>query len=330
MGLNHALRQRGLGGSEIAAVCNIYPYATAIDVFERKTGQAPVIDEWSVGPLVRGRLFERPVMEWYSLITNRTVMPCETMAHPERPLVIATPDGISCGAEPHDRVVLEVKNSSWRMGHLWGDPWTDAIPDFYVPQVIWEMAVTGLQAAHVVVYMGDEPRIYCVQWDPDLFDALYEVAESFWNDHVLTGIPPPPDASERYSQHLARRYPKSSMASYRIADEEVAPWVGRYRALLDAEKQLAAERLLVTNNLKAWIGEHHGIALAGERIDFKSNKDSAKTDWKALAIHAMQRLAQFESPDESDLASNTDSLIQQFTTVSPGNRPLCARFKKGA
>lgn len=320
----HAIRRGGIPGSEIAAVCGMYPYQSAINVWESKMGLRPAQDDWKVGPLVRGRLFERPLLEWYSLITERTVKPVGTLVHPERPLVIATPDGISCGQEPYDQVVVEAKNSSWRMGHLWGEPWSDEIPDFYLPQVIWEMAVTGLRAAHVVVYMGDEPQIYCVPWDEEFFEALYEVAEQFWRDYVLTRTPPPPDATEHYKDYLQRRFPKNAVAAYRLADDAIIPWVERLRALRQQEKTLASERLLITNTIKEWVGEHAGVMLDGERIDYKANKDSAKTDWKALAHYAMQQLAQ-----ASGVAAN-DELIQQFTQMSAGIRPLTPRFKKGA
>lgn len=307
-----AMRMGGLGGSEIAAVCGIYPFAAPIDVWMSKRGLKPPIDEWTQAPLVRGALFEEPVKRWYSLKTGRHIAPCPTMVSPRNPLVIATPDGISYDpANPADRCPLEVKNPSWRMGHHWGEEWTDEIPDYYMPQVIWEMEVTGLRLAHVCAYMGDEPRIYAVHWSEELYGSLVEIAEQFWVDHVLAGVPPPVDGTDSYKRWIEERYPRALKKQYRQIDDTIRPWVDRLLAARAQVAETEAEIALCQNVIKEWIGDHDGLVCEQGRIDWKNNKDKVRVDYKAVV---------------QSIGANED-VLRQHTTVSPGARPFFVRFK---
>ena len=114
---------------------------------------------------------------------------------------------------------------SWRTARAWGADGSDEIPRYYYPQVIWEMAVLGVRQAHVAAFMGDQMRIYNIPWSQDVFDALYEAAERFWARHVVPKVPPPPDASAAYADHLARMFPAPDEALVPVADEEALRWL---------------------------------------------------------------------------------------------------------
>ena len=271
------------------------------------------------GHMMRGILLEKPILAWYVHDTGRTVLDTGTLRHPEHPLIIATPDGVSIptgeerlgGVYDAERdVVVEVKCPSWRSGKQWGEPGTDEIPAYYYPQVMWEMAVTGLKSTHVVAFLGDQPLIYNVPWRQDVFEALRGVAEDFWGRYVVTGRPPPPDASRAYTEHVAALHPSHGEDMVTDVPEETLRWL---KVAYEAEGQMrkAAQDLeLAKNNIKALIGDKRGIRGDFGTVSWSRSKDSRRTDWQAVA--------------KSSMAS--DEAVSLHTTTKPGPRVFRANW----
>ncbi len=80
----------------------------------------------------------------------------------------------------------------------------DAVPPDYGIQVRWAMAVTGKPKAVLYAAFGEDQdcyntfdvrftRVYRFTRDAEIEAAMFSVAERFWTEHVLPGIPPPPD-----------------------------------------------------------------------------------------------------------------------------------------
>lgn len=305
-------RRRGIGASEVAAIVGLCPWATPISVYAAKV---ETMAPQSSAAIDRGNFLEPAVREWYAYQLGRTVTVPDTMVHPKNKLVIATPDGISHGSDGD--VLLEIKapgSSCWRD---WGRTGTDQIPDYYVPQVIWGMAVTGLTRAHVAAHIWDEMRIYTIEYDPELFAALEERAMAFWHDHVVPQIPPPVDGSASFTNWLKQRFqvgrngtvkPKSFVTN-RLAGQLIA---AKERAAK------ANERVdLIKNKIKAAMGEHEALETDFGRITWSNNSDTVKIDWAAVA----KEMAAGEVARE---------ILQKHTTVRPGARQFRDNLKKDA
>ena len=305
-----AARRRGIGASEIAAVVGINPWASPISVYASKIG---VLAPASSAAIDRGNFLEPAVREWYSYQLGRRVSQPGTLVHPDNPLVLATPDGISHGADGD--ILLEIKapgSNAWRE---WGPTGTDEIPDYYVPQVIWGMAVTGLKRAHVAAHIWDEMRIYTIEYDPELFAALEERAMAFWHDHVVPQKPPPADGSKCFSEWLKGRFSSASKGSVKPKSSAT----NRLATLLMGAKTKAAKAnervLLIKNRIQEAMGEHEALDTDFGRITWSNNKDSVKIDWAAVA---------------QDLASGEidKSILEKHTTVRPGARQFRDFLKK--
>ncbi len=302
--LNHELRSKGIGGSEIAAVAGISPWAGAVDVWQKKMGLHKEPDNVN---MERGRFLEAALREWYADQEGRIVFPADTMRHKEHPIVIATPDGLSWREDAGGPdAVLEVK-APQRTQHHWGTPGTDEIPKYYLPQVIWEMAVTGLDTAHVAAMVYGELRVYYVPWNPGLFTSLLEIAQDFWDNHILTETPPPPDASKGYSEFLKRQHPTSTDVILPATVEAD----GLAHQLKDAEglHKLSEERCeMLKNKMRGLIGDNAGIEGPWGRITWKRSKDGTKTNWKEVAERAGA------SQEDIDASSIVKSGSRRFLT----------------
>ena len=71
-----------------------------------------------------------------------------------------------------------------------GDP--DSIPAHYLAQVIFQMGVSGIHEASVVVLGYGTPEIHEVQWDEDVWASIV-AACTRWHQTGIAGDPPPLD-----------------------------------------------------------------------------------------------------------------------------------------
>ena len=153
------IRKQGVTGSEIAAVAGLSKWGSPIEIWQRKLGLIPEIE--TTPAMDRGNFLEAGMREWLAKDTGLVIDESSTLVHRDHPLVIATPDGI---AYDNGQAVaaVELKSPGPRTCGDWEDPSErqDGIPTYYMPQVIWEMAVLGLDQCIVGALIWGELRIY--------------------------------------------------------------------------------------------------------------------------------------------------------------------------
>lgn len=304
-----ALRDAGIGGSEIAAVAGICPWKSPHDVWRSKTGRAPP-DTDTVDSRF-GRAFEGGARQLYEWRTGAKVEQPGTLVHPKYPIVRATPDGVI----PAAAKVLEIKCP--RHTDVWGEDGTQDFPVHYWPQLTWEMAVAGLQKADLVALIGWERdiRVYPdLPFDAELFGALLYRAEKFWRDYVLPDREPPIDGSDGATAYLRAKFPVNRRADLVEDDSNtVRQWVAQYTQAdadcKDAERRKAEAR----NQLIARIGEASGLRGSWGSVSYRLAKGRPSTDWAALCA----------------ARGITTEEIERFTNRGPGGRRFLVHPKGG-
>lgn len=179
------LRKEGIGSSEIAAVCGMSKYRTALEVWAEMTGKIPGFEgndyTWlgsEMEPVI-GKLFER--RQGVSLIK-----PDYLAAHDEHGWAIATPDFLT---ESEDRKIVETKNAGARQGRFWED---GKAPVHYQIQLQWQLGICGVPEGYLAGLIGGSPDdFYAVpyEFDKELFNVLLEEGEIFM-ELVRRDVPP--------------------------------------------------------------------------------------------------------------------------------------------
>lgn len=176
-------RTQYIGGSDLAPILGVSPYATALDVYLRKTGEAP--EQEMSEPMRWGTLLEPVILARYAEATGIDVTPGVYMYDDSRHWLRGHLDGLA-----PDRVV-EVKAT--RSAQDWGEPGTDQIPIYYVPQVQLYMYLAHRTMADVPVLIGGSDfRVYTVARDDALIGGILGRAAAFWHEHILARVPPAP------------------------------------------------------------------------------------------------------------------------------------------
>lgn len=293
-----------LGGSDLAAVLGMSPWKRPIDVWSRVV-EGAVTEETPA--MLRGTLLEPYIREFYQRETHAKLLGPTAAGFPGKPFLRASLD---------DRAdfdgelrVAEFKSSTWRRASEWDG---DEVPVDFNLQCQWYMRATGDRLADLAVLFGvDDFRIKTIAADAELQDMCMDAMCRFWIDHVKTGKPPPPDASDSYKDFLAKRFPKNQGAMLE-ATPEVDVLVALYQ---EAERRFggASDELdTIKNSLKALIGTAEGIIGRWGKLTWRAAKDSSRTDWKALA---------------EELRPSKE-LVAKHTTTTPGSRRLLTTWSK--
>lgn len=346
----HDRRRRGIGASEIAAIAGLSRWATPAEVFEAKVRGRPDLDSYAAA---LGNEIEAPIARIWAKGRNCKIRDVDTLQHPARPLALATPDRAVFVLDPSGAPLraklqrehlaeaiglLQVKSTTWRMAPYWGPEGTDDVPQEYLVQAHWEAAVSGVsEIIFAVDFDKTELREWRVVGSSAVFDALYEIAAKFWRDHVETGRPPPPDASERHKEFLSRWWPRENAdAKVRPATPAEAALMAEFLVLREASKRLGQRKDLLYQSIATAIAD--GVGLVDEtigQVTFKATRERQVVDWQSLshelrrvaglAVMALDAVSSGCAPAASTvdvLKQDLESAITRFTTTKPGHRQM--------
>lgn len=309
-----ALRQRGIGASEIGAIVGAEgAYDTPLAIWARKTGRIAEHDETETPEYIElGNLLEPVVASLYTRRTGRELYEVGTIVHPDDPIRIATPDRLVRG----ERRGVQIKKA--RTKGSWGQEGTAEAPENVICQVQWECSVADLETEDVpVLFFGAHLAIYTIHRDDELIGGLVELAHKWWRDHVVADVPPTPDASEKTRETLSKMYPKNRGRIVQLGGPEPGSLAAQAFALAqdyvlarDGGKDVEDQKEAAGNALRLMIGDADGIEAPWGKILWTAAA-TGKPSWKDIA---------------QELGA-TPELIAKHTP--PPNRTLRVTLKKG-
>ena len=115
--------------------------------------------------------------------------------------------------------------------------------------------ITGYTHGHLMAVIGGgEMREYVIQADPALQATLAEETSWFWHQHVLTGVAPPIDGTERTGRILAQLW-DTDPGKIIPATAEMILDAKALRVAKDHAKDAAAEVARIEHALQATLGD---------------------------------------------------------------------------
>lgn len=179
-------RKNYLGGTDLAAICGLSPYRTALDVYLDKTSDD--IEENTNSAMHWGTLLEDVVAKEYAEVTGQTIgIEPNTIYHPSIKFLAANIDRWV----GDKKYVLECKTAGFTKTKEWGDSGTDQIPESYLVQVSYYGAICDVPKVDIAVLIGGQDfRIYTYERNKDLEEKLIKIACNFWHNHIEKRVPP--------------------------------------------------------------------------------------------------------------------------------------------
>ena len=249
-----SIRQKGIGGSDIAAIAGLNPFKSAIEVFLDKTGRAEPIKENS--KMKWGKLLEDPVAQEYSASTGKKVQRVNAVLQDTKtPHFLANIDRIASG-NGQGNGILEVKCTSWAKAWDGG-----IIPDFYYTQLQWYLGVCGLAWGQFATLISGSDLLIppVTPADPKCIHNLFVIADRFWTQNVLKDTPPPPDQNPATREAYKILYPDITDETITLP-EALNPLIHTRKRLDTAIKEATSQKAAIDSQVLAHLkNSRYGI-----------------------------------------------------------------------
>ena len=295
-----AMRNKGLGGSDIATVMGLNKYKSPLRLWMEKTGQLDE-EDLSDNQYVRfGQKFEPVLADCFTEDTGLKVRKVGLMQHDEYSWALASIDRMIVG----NNELLEIKTSGAFGGKNWEG---DEMPDTYYCQVQWYLFVSGCERAHVYCLIGGNKTVHkIVERNEDDIKRIFDKAEWFWS-MVQNKVMPPIDGHEDTTEFLNEKY-KGGGGLIELGAG--AAGLLNQRDELKESIDLYTEALAnIDNIIKAAMGDNE-IALVGDR----------KITWKVSAGRT--------TVDSKRLKAEQPSIYEQYAKVGNPIRMFKVEEKK--
>ena len=302
-------RTKYIGGSDIGAILGLSKFRTPLQVWLEKTGQD--LGKLDSLPLRFGSFAESFVAKEYSRSTGFELIHDESaFIHPQHKFMSAHIDRLvlECNGQASPTRILECKTANPFAQSEWGEAGSDQVPMSYLCQCIWYMAITGIEKTDLAVLFGNNDfRIYEIGRDQELEALVLQRAISFWNDHVLKGIPPPVVSEADCHSLFSKGDPEKSA----FATEEIMDLTQRFR-ILNSEIEVREQEISsVKQIIMAQMGDAEQLTYQGQIVaTWKAPKQSYRLDSKRLEL---------EHPD----------LVSSYQMPIPNSRRLVIKSPKG-
>lgn len=288
-------RSKFLGGSDIAAVLGISPWRTPLDLWQDKSKPRAEGE--------RKKVFSRGI-RWESVVAEMLVERLEADGHSveiigtnnrykdqEHPFMAAEID-FEIKLDGSDEITnVELKTVHPFKMKEWGESDTDHMPVHYTAQVMWGLGVTKRKSGILAALFGaDELRAYPVERDEETVVALRQQGVNFWQNHVLTGIPPEPITIED-TDKLFRDEANVALS----ADPDISEWLMRMRFIRAEIKARESEADALEFQIRKAMGANTQIVLPNGKT---------ACEWKSRSGSYL---------DETALKEAHPSIARQFT-----------------
>ena len=181
-------RKNYLGGTDLAAICGLNPYRTALDVYLDKTSKDIAYETNSA--MHWGTLLEDVIAEEYGRVRGcRIEKPSAPIIHSKYKFLGVNIDRwVISTNSPY---ILECKTAGFTKAKEWGDSGTDQVPESYLIQCAYYASICDVLKVDIAVLIGGQDfRIYTYERNKDLEEKLIKIAYNFWHNHIEKRIPP--------------------------------------------------------------------------------------------------------------------------------------------
>lgn len=257
-------RRGGVGGSEIAGLIGISSRNTPLSIYLDKVGEGlpfSVTEKMLWGQRLEPTIIEEAFTKLGIPTPFRAVGINSQKNH-----MIASLDACEM-RDGRVATIVDAKNVEFDDG--FGDDGTSDIPEMYAAQLQHYMHVFDCEMSYLAVLIrGCHLKTYPIPRDRTIGDYLEDCCSTFFRDHVLPRVPPPPSNYNECSVRWRRSTEKMLQASLDTIDK-----IQKLKSQKDEMKRLEDEVLTLKKELASELRESEGF-LDGDDvlITWKSNK----------------------------------------------------------
>lgn len=307
-------RKAGIGGSDVAGILELSPWATPFSVWADKTDQYDGWDDENES-MYWGRVLEDVVVDEFQARSGLHVHGRQWLVHhPQHPWAMCTLDGLafespflvdaSVDFEDFDPLGnVQVKTDAGF------GKWNDGVPDQYRIQVQWEMFVTGLEHTWIpVLHGGRHYECYEVEYDDVLSQKIFARVSEFRDRFIVGDETPDVDGSDVTAGVVKGMWSESSGAEIDLAPDAAADlealigWKAQRKEIDEQVKRLETRIRVAMQD--AEVGFVDGVKrvsypqITSQRLDSKRLKEDRPDVWEKYAEPSSYRRLTVKKGDE--------------------------------
>lgn len=282
----HTLREKRIGGSDVGAILGVNKYKSIIDVYIDKT---------------EGSNFEGNEATFWGHMHESTIMKVFAQKHKEftvsqapysvvNDFLIANLDGVLKDRNTGDYGVLEIKTTNAFNYKDWEG---DVVPQYYYAQVQHYLMLTGYKFAYIAVLIGgNKYKDFKIERSEEDINLIRNKATEFYQENLLKKIPPMPDGSDAYMEHLKKKaleIENNEVIEFADLEEKAAKVkeLGKQINSLKKDQDLLKEEIMLEliNN-----GTQKGVA-GKHKFNIQSKKSP---DFEAMAKENLELMEQYK------------------------------------
>jgi putative phage-type endonuclease len=250
-------RTKSIGGSEIGMIAGLSAYGSALTVFNNKLGLGKKF-EGNIYTLYGNRM--EPIIRYFIQedFQKATGIKLTTYEYPfmmidkEIPCLSANIDGLAKLDKdyvywenrdtgeikyiPKDKYIgIEIKTAGEFLKKMWEG---DEIPGSYLAQIYQYMGITGLDYFLIIYQMGKEFKFKVIPRSEDDIQVLRQIGKDFWENHILTKIPPEPTGCQKETDDINYQQSLDDDSEVNISANKLA----HYQEVSDEIKKLETEK----------------------------------------------------------------------------------------
>jgi len=270
-------RKKGIGASDVAAVCDCSPFGSSLSVWYDKKTKEIIQQEDNIAmdlgtflePFLANK-FVKQFKKFYNFDVELKEMPY-ILAYDKNDIYRCTLDRYF-----YDQtgifVPVELKSTSEYRKDDWAG---EEMPKFYYYQVQWQIFVTGTARAFVGFLIGNRTfDIKVVPRNDKVIDMLVERVNNFWYSFVVPGIAPAPDGSASAQEIINLLNPLETTGKTFIVNEgnikQLRTMVSEYDSCNDIKKDNEAKMTKIRQQFAMMMGDAEEMVVDGRKIDFKT------------------------------------------------------------
>jgi putative phage-type endonuclease len=284
-------RYKGIGGSDVAALCGLSTYKTTYELWlEKRRALPPQPTQEETEYQLFGKLLEAPIAKVFAKRTGRTVQrEKKTWRHKQYKYLLANIDRLQYDAGKGFGV-LECKNVNAYKKREWVQ---GGVPVGYYMQLQHYILVRDLPyGSFAALFGGNEHLYFDIERDQAVIDRIVSLAQHFW-ECVLSGTPP--DMSyDKAGQELIDRL--CAKATVDKAKEKI---------LDTPEAQAKAQRLIRLD-----------LTLDDRGKQAKELEAWFKWEMQDAGVLLVPGVARFTWPSHTQNRINTDDLRKKYPEIA--------------
>lgn len=204
-----AQRTKGIGGSDVGAICGMSQFECARGIYLRKTNQYPEeeLSDFQKDLFHFGHQLESVVATEYAIRTGaRLIEAGVSFSNKIAPWKLTNVDRFILDDEDNIVGILEVKTTTEFNNNKWKE---GEIPLAYLAQLNWYLHVCDLKYGAICVLVGGNKfyEFSVIRNDNWLDEVILPTVNTFWDDNVVLMREPALDGSDAAADLVKKLYP---------------------------------------------------------------------------------------------------------------------------